>query len=140
MAPNSKRWCQELVMASGDVPPSQWEAGHCWMSLNVVGYHWTLLNVIGSFTPVWHCAPVYPTAQVQLYPLTPSMQVPPFWHGAATQSSMSVDVGWLVHVHKEAQPPLTPFPCRPVSHTTPVYPTAQAQLYSSTPSTQVPPF
>ena len=40
--------------------------------------------------PVWHCAPVYVGGQLQTYPLTWSVQDPPFKHGLLEHSSISM--------------------------------------------------
>ena len=39
---------------------------------------------------VLHSVSVKPATQVQVYPLTPSVQVPPFWQGFEAHSSISV--------------------------------------------------
>ena len=39
--------------------------------------------------PVSQLSPAYPGTQLQEYELMPSTQVPPFWHGLGTHSSMS---------------------------------------------------
>ena len=41
-------------------------------------------------SPVSHCFPVNPVVQLQLYPLTKSVQVPMFLQGLLSQSSISV--------------------------------------------------
>jgi hypothetical protein len=39
---------------------------------------------------VWQCKPLNPGGQAHAYALTPSVQVPPFWHGVEAHSLMSV--------------------------------------------------
>ena len=40
-------------------------------------------------SPIPHLVPLKPATQVQLYESTPSVHVPPFWHGFVAQSSIS---------------------------------------------------
>lgn len=71
---------------------------------------------MGWRSMVSQLVPVYSGRQAQVYAFTPSVQVPPCWHGCGAQSSM-----FVVHV-------------------VPVYPVAQVHVKESTPSAQVPPF
>lgn len=45
------------------------------------------------YTPVSHNVPVQPSAQVQVYPFITSTQLPEFWQGSLTHSSISAKSG-----------------------------------------------
>jgi hypothetical protein len=65
---------------------------------------------------VSHTSPPKPAAQLHVNDATPSVQVPPFWHGSGVQSSTFV------------------------SQLAPVNPAGQLHVNDATPSVQVPPF
>ena len=45
--------------------------------------------------PVWHVIPVKPSSQLQVNESIPSVQVPPFWQGLGSHSSLSVNSKWF---------------------------------------------
>ena len=81
-----------------------------------------MINCCSQFAPICDGSPLYMPSrifgQMHLYPgpLRRVMQVPPFWHGLGSQSSILI------------------------SQFSPVNPAMQSQMWLFTPSMQVPPF
>ena len=59
-------------------------------------FYQTLSKMIIS-SPVSQFFPIYPSSQSHVYPLMPSMQLPPFLQGLLAQSLMSTELNDIVN-------------------------------------------